>query len=80
MVSGDSTILLGGLGKADIENNVDVNENTMFRLGSVSKVIVALAILKLQEEGRINLKDKVRDLIPEIEFNNPWEDEYPYPN
>ena len=49
----------------------------MFRLGSISKVIVALAILKLQEEGSLNLKDKVRDLIPEIEFNNPWEDEYP---
>lgn len=49
----------------------------MFRLGSISKVYVALAILKLQEEGRLNIKDKVRDLIPEIEFNNPWEDKYP---
>ena len=77
LVSGDETILLSGFGKADIENNIDVNENTMFRLGSISKVYVALAILKLQEEGRLSLKDKVRDLIPEIEFNNPWEDKYP---
>jgi len=77
LVSGDETIWLEGIGKADIENNIDVNENTMFRLGSVSKMYVALAILKLQEEGRLNLKDKVRDLIPEIEFNNPWEDKYP---
>jgi len=77
LVSGDSTVWLEGLGKADIENNIDVNENTMFRLGSVSKVYVALAILKLQEEGRLNLKDKIRDLIPEIKFNNPWEDKFP---
>ena len=77
MVSGDSVVWIGGLGKADIENNINVNENTMFRLGSISKMYVALAILKLQEEGRLNLKDKIRDLIPEIEFNNPWEDEYP---
>lgn len=77
LVSGDETILLRGFGKVDIKNNIDVNENTMFRLGSVSKVYVALAILKLQEEGRINLKDKVCDLIPEVEINNPWEDEYP---
>ncbi len=78
LISGDSTILLKGFGKADIENNVDVDENTMFRLGSVSKVYVALAILKLQEEGRLNLKDKIRDLIPEIEFYNRWEDEWSF--
>ena len=77
MVSGDETIWLEEFGKADIENNIDVNENTMFRLGSISKVYVALAILKLQEEGRLSLKDKIRDLIPEIKFNNPWEDKYP---
>lgn len=77
LVSGDETILLEGVGKADVENNIAVNENTMFRLGSVSKVYVALAILKLQEEGRLNLKDKIRDLIPEIEFYNPWEDKCP---
>ena len=77
LVSGDETIFLEGFGKADIENNIDVNENTMFRLGSISKVYVALAILKLQEEGRLSLKDKIRGLIPEIEFNNPWEDKYP---
>ena len=77
LVSGDETIMVEGFGKADIENNIDVDENTMFRLGSVSKIYVALAILKLQEEGRLNLKDKIRDLIPEIEFNNPWEDKFP---
>lgn len=77
LVSGDKTIWLEGLGKADIENNIDVNENSMFRLGSISKMFVALAILKLQEEGRLNLKDKIKDVIPEIEFNNPWEDKYP---
>ncbi len=77
LVSGDETVFLEGLGKADIENNIAVNENTMFRLGSVSKVFVALAILKLQEEGRLTLKDKIKDLIPEIKFNNPWEEKYP---
>src|ERR1035437_8273441 len=77
LVSGDETILLEGFGKADIEKNIAVNENTMFRLGSISKMYVALAILKLQEEGRLSLKDKIRDLIPEIKFNNPWEDKYP---
>jgi len=77
MVSGDEVVWLKGLGKADIEKNLDVNKNTMFRLGSVSKLFVALAVLKLQEEGRLNLNDKVRDILPEIEIVNPWEAQYP---
>jgi len=77
MISGDSIVLLRGFGKADIENNIDVNENTMFRLGSVSKILVSLAILKLQEDGKLNLKDKIGDIIPEIKIENPWKSKYP---
>lgn len=77
MVDKDGPVWIAGLGKANIENNVDANENTMFRIGSVSKMFVALAVLKLQEEGRLSLKDKVRDLVPEIEFSNPWEETNP---
>jgi CubicO group peptidase (beta-lactamase class C family) len=77
LVSGDETIMVEGFGKADIEKNIDANENTIFRLGSISKTLVALAILKLQEEGRLNLKDKIKDIIPEIKFSNTWEDKYP---
>tara|TARA_R110000868_G_scaffold409563_1_gene695311 strand:- start:2942 stop:4840 length:1899 start_codon:yes stop_codon:yes gene_type:complete len=77
MVEGDSTIWVAGLGKANIENDVVATEKTMFRIGSTSKMFVSLAILKLQEEGRVNLKDKVRNLIPEIEFENPWSETAP---
>lgn len=77
LVSGDETILNEGFGKADLEKNLEVKDSTMFRLGSVSKMYVALAILKLQEEGRLSLKDKVREVVPEISFDNPWEEEYP---
>ncbi len=77
MISGNSVVVLRGFGKSDIENNIDVNENTMFRLGSVSKIFVSLAILKLQEDGKLNLKDKVSDIIPEIKIENPWKENHP---
>lgn len=77
LVNHDGPVWIAGLGKANIESDVDANENTMFRIGSVSKMFVALAVLKLQEEGRISLQDKVRDLAPEIEFTNHWEDTNP---
>jgi CubicO group peptidase (beta-lactamase class C family) len=72
IVEGDSLVWVAGLGKANIEKNIEATEHTMFRIGSTSKMFVSLAILKLQEEGLVSLKDKVRDLVPEIEFKNPW--------
>lgn len=77
MVLSDSVVLLRGIGKADVERNIDVTENTMFRLGSVSKLFVGLTVLKLQEEGQLNLKDKVKDVLPDLEIINPWESEFP---
>ncbi|MGV3558907.1 serine hydrolase domain-containing protein [Larkinella arboricola] len=77
LVLGDSAVLVAGLGLANREKKINATENTLFRIGSVSKMFVSLAVLKLQEEGRISLKDKVRDLAPEIAFTNPWEDTAP---
>jgi CubicO group peptidase (beta-lactamase class C family) len=51
--------------------------NSIFRTASLSKVFVALAILKLQENGQLKLEDRIKDIIPEIEFENPWEETHP---
>lgn len=77
LVQRDSTIWVTSLGKANLETSVNADENTMFRIGSVSKMFVSLAILKLQEEGRIGLDAKVRDLVPDVAFVNPWEKQAP---
>lgn len=53
--------------------NHPASEKTMFRTASVSKMLVALSILKLQEEGKLKLSDKIKDIIPEVQFENPWE-------
>ncbi|MCE1199017.1 MAG: beta-lactamase family protein [Marinilabiliales bacterium] len=77
ILSGDSTLWMGGMGMADRESGRLADENTLFRLGSLSKTMVSLALLKLQEEGKLSLKDKISDLIPEIRFDNPWEKTHP---
>jgi CubicO group peptidase (beta-lactamase class C family) len=60
---------------SNIEDEKKVN--SIFRTASLSKVFVALAILKLQENGKLSLDDKIGDIIPEIEFENPWEETDP---
>ncbi|MDR7089086.1 MULTISPECIES: serine hydrolase domain-containing protein [Cellvibrio] len=77
LVNKDGPYWIAGLGEANIETHTKADENTLFRIGSVSKMFAALAVLKLQEEGKLNLNDKVRDLVPEIQFENPWEETHP---
>lgn len=60
-------------GIANIESKIPLNENSQFRFGSISKMFVALSLLKLEEEGKLSLNDKLQTLAPEIEFTNPWE-------
>jgi len=62
-----------GLGKADVAAGKPVSPDTLFRIGSVSKIFAALAALKLQEEGRLDLQAPLRSLAPEVKFENPWE-------
>jgi CubicO group peptidase (beta-lactamase class C family) len=77
LVNKEGPVWIAGLGKADLERNLPATEETMFRIASTSKIFVALSILKLQEQGKLSLKDKVCDLIPEIEFKNQWEQTNP---
>jgi CubicO group peptidase (beta-lactamase class C family) len=73
MVDENGPVLLTAIGKANLEADTDVDTESMFRIGSTSKMFVALSVLKLVEEGRLSLDDKVSDLAPEIEFENQWE-------
>ena len=44
-----------GFGFADVENAVPAKPETVYRLASVSKPITAVAVLKLHEQGRLDL-------------------------
>lgn len=70
-------VWLDAEGMANIEHQVPATPDSLFRIGSTSKMFTALAILKLVEEGRLDLNTPLRELVPEIEFHNPWEDEHP---
>ncbi len=77
MVDENGPVWVGAIGKANIENNILADENTLFRIGSTSKMFVALSVLKLVEEGKLSLDDKLSDLAPEIAFKNQWSDTDP---
>src|SRR6266436_1934886 len=77
LVSNGQVIWCGGIGKADLSQNRDITCDTEFRVGSISKTFVSLALLKLEEEGRINLQSRLQDVAPEVPVKNPWESTNP---
>ncbi len=77
LVANGVVLWCGGIGEADIATKRPVSCDTEFRVGSISKTFVALALLKLQEDGRINLYARLQDVAPEIPFENPWEATHP---
>lgn len=46
--------------------NVDFNKETKYQIASVTKMITAMLILKLVEDGRLALDTKLSDFYPEI--------------
>lgn len=77
LVDKNGPIWVAGLGEANKETHAPATENSLFRVGSTSKMFVALSVLKLVEEGKLHLDDKLRDLAPEVHFENLWESEHP---
>lgn len=77
LLNEEGNVWLEVLGNSDQEIAAKDTENTMFRIASLSKMFVALSILKLQEEGKLTLKDEVKRIVPEVKFENQWEEEHP---
>lgn len=54
-----------GYGQANLELNTPVTTKTAFKLGSVSKHLIAVAILKMIQEGKLKLDDPVTKFYPD---------------
>lgn len=67
LVAKEGKILLNeGYGYSDFTQNTINKPETRFAIGSVTKQFVALGILKLSEEGLLNVEDNVSKYIPDL--------------
>jgi CubicO group peptidase (beta-lactamase class C family) len=67
LVSKDGNVIYKkGFGYADIEKKELIKPDTKFRIGSITKQFTAAAILKLQEEGKISITDKLSEFLPDF--------------
>ncbi len=57
---------LEAFGQQDIEAEIEMRSDSIFRIASQTKAIVSTAIMMLQEEGKLLIGDRVSDYIPEF--------------
>ncbi len=59
-----STLYQKGFGFSDVKEKKPYTENTIQNIASVSKTLVGIALLKAQEQGKLNLDDPVQKYLP----------------
>jgi len=59
-----------GFGYADTSSKTETQPYNKFRIASISKLITAVAIMKLREEGKLSLNDRV--FGPDAILNDPY--------
>ncbi len=60
-----------GFGLADLENYVPAKSATVYRLGSISKSVTAVAIMQLAERGKLDLDAPIQKYCPAFP-EKPW--------
>jgi len=63
-----------GYGFSDRENEIKATENTVYRIGSCSKSFTALGILQLQQAGKLNINESIKNHLPELKLKSRYLD------
>ena len=66
ILRGDSTVYSRAIGMASLEPPVPAAPDRRYRVGSVSKTFTAAVVLRLVEEGRLGLDDRIGGHFPDV--------------
>ncbi|MBU2554007.1 MAG: beta-lactamase family protein [Bacteroidetes bacterium] len=62
----DSIIYKRNFGFADLDNKTPIKETTIFDIASASKQFTGMTIALLEEQGKININDKIIKYLPDL--------------
>ena len=69
----DGLVRVSTYGFADTKEKARVVPETMFEIGSISKSFVALAVLQLRDEGKLDLNKPVVEYLPWLKISSKFE-------
>lgn len=75
LVKGENIAWSKGFGFADLANSTPATAETVYRVASVSKPVLAVGLLKLVERGKLNLDDPVNDLMDDVKIRTRFREQ-----
>lgn len=66
IVIGGELVWSRGYGVRDDDQKDEVTASTVFRIGSITKIVTGLALLKLRDEGKVSFDSPVVETLPEL--------------
>ena len=72
----DGKEIINHYGVSNIKTNQRVDNNTLYKVASISKLITALGVMKLYEDGMIDINNNINDYL-DFDISNPTQLEHP---
>src|SRR5215217_7455444 len=72
VVKDDSVVLLRGFGTREVGKPARVTRNTVFAIGSNTKLFTAVASGMLVDDGRLQWDEPVTTYLPTFRLLDPW--------
>ncbi len=66
VVHGDGLVWSAGIGLADIASLRPPDDTTLYRVASITKTFTGTAVMRLRDEGKLDLDDPVGTHLPEV--------------
>src|SRR3970040_2266052 len=72
LVDDQQLVWAEGFGCGDRARRVSATPETVYQIGSVTKIVSALAVMQLVEQGRMQLDRPITDHLPEFSMHSRW--------
>ena len=73
----DDIIITGAIGLKNADTKEILENDDRVLIGSVTKTLIATAILRLASQGKLDIDSPVHKILPKILFDNPWRENNP---
>ena len=70
VVQDQTTLFAAGFGCANVERRIPATPDTVYRVGSVTQLFEATALMQLRDAGRLRLDDEVARSVPDVWYHD----------
>ena len=77
VVDGQKIVWTDGFGWADKKNKVKATPETVYRVGSITKLFTVTSAMQLAEQGKIDIDQPLQDVLPQFEMKSRFQNADP---